>query len=117
MDEITSDWRKIDNESSAQGKSLPRAPDHLGTLDYVPSEHLDEIANDENGACFLQGTLFSDDELGWCMVSGWGVECGIPIVFYSSVLEMDMPNVVEHHASLEDVLTLIKNSGSPPSYR
>jgi hypothetical protein len=117
LEEITSDLRKNDNESSAQGKSLSRAPDHLGNLDYIPSEHLDEIANDENGACFLQGTLFSDDELGWCMVSGWGVECGIPIVFYSSVLEMDMPNVVEHHASLEDVLTLIKNSGSPPSYR
>ncbi len=51
------------------------------------------------------------------MISGWGIECGVPIVFYLPVLEMEMPNVMEHHASLGEVLSLIKISGSPPSYR
>ncbi len=49
----TSDWRKNDADSMVQGKSSPPTPDHLGTLDYIPSEHLDEIANDENEACYL----------------------------------------------------------------
>ena len=92
-------------------------PKLLGPLNEIPLEHLDGISNDEDGACFLQGTLFLDEDLGWCMISGWGVECGLPIVFYLPVLEMDLDNVEEHHASLMDVLSWIKGSPQPPNYR
>ena len=68
-------------------------PKLLGPLNEILLEHLDGISNDEDGACFLQGTLFLDEDLGWCMISGWGVECGSPIVFYLPVLEMDLNNV------------------------
>jgi hypothetical protein len=59
----------------ANDPTLPILPDHLGQLMKVDQESLEEIENDENGACSLHGTLFHDDELGWCVINGWGVEC------------------------------------------
>jgi hypothetical protein len=58
---------------------------HLGELQDISAEITNEIEDNEQGACFLQGTLFYDEELEWCMVSGWGLECGLSIVFYSPV--------------------------------
>ncbi len=85
---------------------LPRC---FGDLKQMTSEQLDEVGNDENGACLLQGTLFQDAELDWCMVSGWGVECGLPIVFYIPIVEIDIANATEHHCSMPEVMTLIRD--------
>ncbi len=60
-------------------------PDVLGPFQQLTPEDLKNIEDNENGACALHGTLFLDEDLGWCMVSGWGVECGLPIVYYSPV--------------------------------
>jgi hypothetical protein len=78
---------------------------------------MNEVSNDENGACFLQGTLFQDAELDWCMVSGWGVECGLPIVFYIPIGEINITNAEEHHCSMSEVMTMIRDSPPPPKYR
>ena len=55
------------------------------------------------------------------MVSGWGVECGLSIVYYSPVTSSNMvspPNLTteEHHASLAEVLSWINDSPPPPQH-
>ncbi len=59
------------------------------SLELILDENLDSLKDNEIGACFLQGTLFYDEELDWCMVSGWGVECGSPIIFYMPIATMN----------------------------
>jgi hypothetical protein len=88
-------------------------PDHLGTLQEIAHQDIDNIKNDESGACYLHGTVFLDDELGWCRISGWGVDCGLPIVYYSPVGD-DNSLEDEHHASLASILSWIKDSPEPP---
>ena len=88
-------------------------PDHLGTLQKIAQQDVDNITNDESGACYLHGTVFLDDELGWCRINGWGVDCGLPIVYYAPDGEGKSPED-EHHASLASVLSWIKDSPEPP---
>jgi hypothetical protein len=88
-------------------------PDHLGTLQKIAQQDVDNITNDESGACYLHGTVFLDDELGWCRISGWGVDCGLPIVYYAPDGDGKSPED-EHHASLASVLSWIKDSPEPP---
>jgi hypothetical protein len=73
-------------------------PTHLGALSDLSDEQLKEVTDDELGACYLQGTLFFDDKLEWCLITGWGVECGSTIVFYVPLTESG-PNMVEQHTS------------------
>jgi hypothetical protein len=47
-------------------------PAHLGKLQGIPNEHLKDLSNNELGACYLHGTLFFDEDLEWCMITGWG---------------------------------------------
>ena len=104
----------------------PCVPDHplpekLGPTKVIDSEDIDRIGNDEHGACELHGTLFHDDEMGWCMVTGWGAECGLPLVYYSPLSSSNLvsktdPTVEEHHATLAEVLSWIKDSPEPPSH-
>jgi len=101
----------VDNDTSV--------PEHLGALEDIGQHELDNIKNDEHGASSLHGALFLDEELGWCMVNGWGVESGIAIVYYSPVTSSTLvatsdPTAEEHHASLIEVLAWIKDSPIPP---
>ncbi len=66
-----------------------------------------------NGHSTLHGTLFYDDELEWCRVTGWEVECGTTLVYYSPI-HLNDQTLAEHHASLREVLTWIKGSPSVP---
>jgi hypothetical protein len=93
--------------------ALPVLPDHLGQLIQIDQESLKKMANDENGACSLHGTLFHDEELGWCVINGWGVECGVTIVYYAPIplSENEFISIPDdHHASLQEVLSWIKDS-------
>ena len=101
------------SEPVALPENEQELPDALGPFQHLTPGDLNHIENDENGACALHGTLFLDEELGWCMVSGWGVECGLPIVYYSPVSSANTvkpPNSTseEHHASVREVLSWIK---------
>ncbi len=53
--------------SASKNSQLPSS---LGSLEPILGEDLDSLQDNEIGACFLQGTLFYDEELEWCMVSG-----------------------------------------------
>ena len=39
-------------------------PEHLGALKDLAQDDLDNIKDDESGACYLHGTIFLDSELG-----------------------------------------------------
>ncbi len=74
------------------------------------------MTDDELGACYLQGTLFFDDKLEWCVITGWGVECGSTIVFYVPLTESG-PNMVEQHTSLSKMISMINDSPELPNYK
>ncbi len=86
---------------------------HFGPIKLLSEEDIEEIEDNETGACYLHGTLFYDDELDWCRVTGWGAECGTMLVYYAPVTAID-PTLDEHHASLRDVLIWIKDSPPVP---
>jgi hypothetical protein len=91
----------------------PSPPKRLGTLKEIGQEDWDKIKDDESGACYLHGTVFLDDELGWCKINGWGVDYGITIVYYTPVSDSQETDE-EHHASLASVLSSIEKSPDPP---
>jgi hypothetical protein len=72
-------------------------------------EYLVTAENNEESAWDIQGLVFYDDVLGWSKISGWGSDHGTNIVFYTPVDSMD-PVSDEQHASLADVLSIIKQS-------
>ena len=86
---------------------------NFGPIKLLLDEELDQIEHNETGACYLHGTLFYDDELDWCRVTGWGADCGTMLVYYAPVSVTD-PTLDEHHASLRDVLNWIKDSPPVP---
>jgi hypothetical protein len=88
-------------------------PGDLGILRELGCEDMDDIPDNEHGACYLHGTIFLEEELGWCRIYGWGVECGSTIVYYAPVMTSES-RTDEHHASLAEVLSWIKNSPRPP---
>jgi hypothetical protein len=56
--------------------------DSLGPVESLPG--CVAIAEDnENTAWDFQGWIFYDDDLGHCIVTGWGVDHGTNIVFYT----------------------------------
>ena len=79
----------------------------------VTLQDIQNAGNDEWAAWYLQGILFYEDELEWCRITGWGVECGIIIVHYSAIMAQDLTQE-EHHASLSDMLAMILRSPQPP---
>jgi hypothetical protein len=63
------------------------------------------------------GIIFYDEELEWCRTIGWGVECGITIVHYTSVTDLSHE---EHHSSLTEMLAMMTQSPHPsviPDYQ
>ncbi len=106
------------SESMLPSANEQEFPDVLGLFQQLTPEDLRNIEDNENGACALHSTPFLDEELGWCMVSGWGVECGLPIVYYSPVSSTNTvtpPDHTseEHHASVREVLSWINK----PTYK
>jgi hypothetical protein len=83
----------------------------LGNLELVSQAEIDGITPDENGARALQGVVFYDCELEWCRITGWGVECGVVIIFYVSVDSQNL-SLEEQFAPIDDLLSLIKRSPS-----
>ena len=83
-------------------------PDTLGLVEQLP-EYLEQAEDNEEAAWDLQGLVFSDDDIGWCTVTGWGVDHGTNIIFYAPVESVD-PVADEEHASLAEVLGWIKQS-------
>jgi hypothetical protein len=85
----------------------------IGSTEQVPVASFDAAIDDEVTACRLQGMMFHDEELGWCTVTNWGVEYGTTFLFYSPVT-LSNPVEEEHHASLAEVLTWIRDSPVMP---
>jgi hypothetical protein len=72
------------------------------------------VTDSEIGACYLQGILFHDDDLDWCRISGWGVENGIILIFYSPLsMTNDDPTQNEEYVSLMEFLHWIQFSPHP----
>jgi hypothetical protein len=69
-------------------------------------EQQKQLENHEDTACRLQGMVFEDEELGTCSITNWGVDNGIPILYYAPVDSTD-PAEDEQHASLEEILNLL----------
>ena len=86
--------------------------DSLGPVEAVP-EYLEHAEDNEETAWSIQGLIFHDDEKGWCIVTGWGVDHGVNIVFYAPVEERDKATE-EEHASLFEVLSWISQSPMHP---
>jgi hypothetical protein len=87
-------------------------PDSLGPVEPIPA-YLAGAKDSEEAAWDLQGLVFADDELGWCTITGWGVDQGIKIVFYAPCWSQD-PIADEEHASLAEVLSWIQDSPDLP---
>jgi hypothetical protein len=90
------------------GNTSCTIPDTLGPVESLP-EYLGQAEDNEEAAWDLQGLVFNDDDIGWCTVTGWGVDHGTNIIFYAPV-ESDDPVADEEHASLAEVLGWIKQS-------
>ncbi len=86
-------------------------PPQLGPVVTVSLKDIQDAGDDEWAAWYLQGIIFYDGELEWCRITGWGVECGIIIVHYSSVMD---PSHEEHHSSLTEMLATMTQSSHPP---
>jgi hypothetical protein len=54
-----------------------------------------------------------DDELGWCIITNWGVDYTMNIEYYTPVASTD-PAADEHHASVFEILALLKQSTTQP---
>jgi hypothetical protein len=57
--------------------------------------------------------LFYDEDLTWCRITGWGTECGVPIIFYSP-LTPDGYVTEEQFAPFSDVMSWLKHSPTTP---
>lgn len=86
--------------------------DSLGPVETVP-EYLEHAEDNEETAWSIQGLIFHDDEKGWCIITGWGVDHGVNIVFYAPVDARDT-TTEEEHASLFEVLSWISQSPMHP---
>jgi hypothetical protein len=108
-DVIINEFENFSRERTGMGFLGPELPDHLGPTELVPDEQLKAAVDNEETACNLQGMVFYDDELGWCLVTNWGVDFGTNILFYAPVSSSDLA-VDEQHSALSEVLTWIKLS-------
>jgi hypothetical protein len=82
--------------------------DSLGPVETLPG-YLALAEDNEDTAWDFQGWIFYDDDLGHCIVTGWGVDHGTNIVFYTPCWSKD-PTAHEEHASLTEFLSWIRDS-------
>ncbi len=62
--------------------------DSLGPVETLPG-YLAIAEDNEDTAWDFQGLIFYDDDLGHCIVTGWGVDHGTNIVFYTPCWSKD----------------------------
>jgi hypothetical protein len=82
-------------------------PLQIGPVVSVSLQDIQNAGSDEWAAWYLQGIIFYDEELGWCRIIGWGVECGVIILHYTSVTDFSHE---EHHSSLAEMLAMMTQS-------
>ncbi len=87
-------------------------PCNLAPVESLPM-YLENAEDDEQTAWDLQGLVFEDDQLGWCTITGWGVDYGTSLVYYTPV-GSTCPIADEEHTSLAEILTWIKQSPVTP---
>ena len=106
------DFGIVSAELTANTMISPGPPSVLGELDVISKADIDLITPNEKGACALQGMMFHDNDLSWCRITGWGIESGIIILFYSPVNANDA--VIEKFTCIDDMLLLLKGSDNDP---
>ena len=85
----------------------------LGELTVFSDQEINDIPVNESGASQIQGLLFHDQVLNWCRITGWGYECGIPIMFYSELQKDGHHSAEEQYVSLTELKQWIKMSSVP----
>ncbi len=93
------------------GSSQVRAPNlgYAGPVESLPG-YLEHATDTDEAAWDIQGIVFEDKEVGWCEVTGWAVDDGVRMIFYSP-LAMAGPDFVgqhEHHVSLAEILSIMR---------
>jgi hypothetical protein len=114
-------WNRIDDERKSRAAQVldecptsnDAPPPELGSVVPISLDEIEKVGNLEWTAWSLQGALFHDPELEWCRVVGWGMECGIIIIHYSPIDKVGSIGE-EHHNSLDNILAVIKQSGTNP---
>jgi hypothetical protein len=90
----------------------PITSDSLGPVESLP-EYMERLEDNEEAAWDLQGMIFSDGDLGWCIITGWGSDHGTNLIFYAPVDSQD-PVADEEHASLTEILGLLRQAPFVP---
>ena len=85
----------------------------LGELTIFSDKEMDGVPVNEYGASLIQGLLFHDLVLNWCRITGWGYECGIPIMFYSALEAEGCDSEDEQYVSLIELKQWISRSSVP----
>ncbi len=70
----------------------------IGAIVNLPYQVLESAGDDEATACTIQGMVFHEQELGWSIVTNWGVDYGTNIIYYTSVNSVN-PVTDEQHIS------------------
>jgi hypothetical protein len=109
---VKSDGEGYDESGADQFANVIQ-PSGLGDSDVLSMREVEKLTSDENGAHRIQGIVFYDIELGWCRVTGWGVECEIVIAFYVSMDASDI-TLDEHFVPMDELISLIKMSPIRP---
>jgi hypothetical protein len=50
---------------------------------------MERLEDNEEAAWDLQGMIFSNGNLGWCVITGWGSDHGTILIFYAPVDSQD----------------------------
>ena len=93
------------------GSDQVRTPNlgYAGPIECIPG-YLEHAADTDESAWDIQGMIFDDKEIGWCEVTGWAVDHGVRMIYYSPI-SMTSPEFVgqhEHHVSLAEILSIIR---------
>jgi hypothetical protein len=98
------------------GSDQVRVPNlgHAGPMECIPG-YIEHAADTEETAWDIQGMVFDDKEIGWCEVTGWGVDHGVKMIYYSplSVADPEFVGKHEHHVSLAEILSIIRGVPIP----
>jgi hypothetical protein len=96
------------NNTGFVGPSVFDGLSTVGTLVQLPCQVLEDAADDEFTACSVQGLVFHDEELGWCIVTNWGVDYGTNIIYYTPITSTN-PAIDEQHVALSEFLSVMRS--------
>jgi hypothetical protein len=87
---------------------------YAGPVECLPG-YLEHAADTDESAWDIQGMIFEDKEVGWCEVTGWAVDHGVRMIYYSPVAEAgsDFVGKHEHHVSLAEILSIMRGVSIP----